>query len=1107
MSGLGQLVNSEQIRDYLNRGLQCHRRGDYQAAIRNYLRVLERHPNAPDIYCQLAEAYIYNEDVEAAISALENALQLQPNFASAYLRVGNALQQCHQTELAIWAYTQALDLRPNDAIARTNLGSVYYQCRRFEEAIQCYHKSLELRPDWAVVYWMLGNALIQTGKIPAAIARYRNAIEREPNRPQFYLKLAEALLKVHRKEAAIANYKKALNLDPEDRETILEKIRELQPQVEANLSESLSFVEESDERFEERGVDWSEQVFVGELRSQPETTESETLVPSHTEQFFVERPQTVSPPKPELSPGYKLQKQAELYLSRGDWEAAIAACREALKLRPDLLLAFVTLGNALHFQGKVDAAIRAYSQALKIDPNFAEVYANLATMYLNLGRTEEAIANYKKSLELKPDLAAVHWNLGRVYQQLGRAEEAIAAWNIALKLKPDLVEAEFNFEFGNSLARRGQLQEAIASYRRAIAGKPNWAEPYGNIGCLLSQQNRFEEALEQFQMAIQLNPDLPELYLHTARTLTKLGRHRDAIAAYQNLIRLQPEYADGYANMANMYATIGEIEPAIAHYKKALELQPKWAEVYCRLAHIQKQDSPHEAVANLEKAIELKPDFGEAHQQLCDLLSHSTNLAKARIAADRYWETCSDTIPVFCAIAYVFAYTQSGACEEALEKLQELERICRDRIDTLSDIEIRLIYEILLFTVPHLRDDLEGNAQLYRLICQYYYKEPPAEPPQLYAEPRLPLRIGFLSKHFRRHSVGWCSEAVIRELTTITPHVNLYVSGRLHPDEVTERFQTMTEKCYFPKHYPNGFASAAELNREIRRDRVDVLVDLDSITIPVNVQVLHKSPAPVCVTWLGFDAPYLSPNHYFICDENSHPPGIENHYLERLIRLPETSVAIDGLPTRPVDCRSVRQQLKISPTATVFLCVAPGRKTNWEMVQSQVKILRSVPESILIRKGQGDPQLLRKMYNDACETEGVDVKRLIFIGLTKTEEEHRAIYKVADVMLDSYPYNGGTHNLEALWSELPVVTRSGRQYLSRMGYAFLKAVNLDVGWAWSWEEYAQLGIELGRDGALRRQIRDRLAIAKQPETLAPLWNPKQLANRMYRVFEELRYRN
>ncbi|MGC9524392.1 MAG: tetratricopeptide repeat protein [Limnospira sp.] len=1099
-------MNSEQIGDYLNRGWQSYLQGDYQAAIQNYRHVLELNPKDGEIYCKLAEAYIYNEKVEAAISALENALELRPDFASAYWRVGNALQQCGRTELAIWAYTQALDIRPESAIAWANLGSVYYQCRRFEEAIQCYQKSLELQPDWAVVYWMLGNALFQTGKLPEAIARYQEAIRRQPNRPQFYLKLAEALSKVHRKEEAIANYKKALTLDPENRETLLEKIRELEPQIDVDLSDSLSFVEESDERFEERGVDLSEQVFEGELRSHPETAESETLVPAHTEQFFVERPEAVSPPKPELSPAEMLQKQAELYLSQGNWEGAIAACREALKLRPDLLLAFVTLGNALHFQGKVDAAIRAYSQALKIDPNFAEVYANLATMYLHRGRMEEAIAHYQKSVELKPDLAAVHWNLGRVYQQLGRAEEAIAAWNEALKLKPDLVAAEFNFEFGNSLARRGQLEEAIASYKRAIAGKPNWAEPYGNIGCLLSQQNRFEEALEQFQNAIALNSELPELYLHTARILTKLGRHRDAIAAYQNLIRLQPDYADGYANMANMYATIGEITPAIANYKKALELQPKWAEVYCRLAHIQKQDSPQEAVANLEKAIELKPDFGEAHQQLCDLLSHSTNLGKARKAADRYWETCSNTIPIFCAIAYIFAYTQSGACEEALEKLRELERICRDRIGTLTDMEIRLIYEILLFTVPHLRDDLEANAKFYRLICQSYYKGPVAEPPNIYAEPRSPLRIGFLSKHFRRHSVGWCSEAVIRELTTITPQVNLYVSGRLHPDEVTERFQKMTAKFYQPKHYPNGFASAEELSREIRGDRVDVLVDLDSITIPVNVQVLHRSPAPVCVTWLGFDAPYLSPNHYFICDENSHPPGIERHYFERLVRLPETSVAIDGLPTRPVDCRSVRQQLNISPNAIVFLCVAPGRKTNWEMILAQVKILRSVPESLLIRKGQGDPQLLRKMYNDACEAEGVDMNRLIFIGLTKTEEEHRAIYKVADVMLDSYPYNGGTHNLEALWSELPVVTRSGRQYLSRMGYAFLKAVNLDVGWAWSWEEYAQLGIEFGCNAALRRQIRDRLAIAKQPDTLAPLWNPKQLANQMYRVLEELRYR-
>jgi predicted O-linked N-acetylglucosamine transferase (SPINDLY family) len=186
-----------------------------------------------------------------------------------------------------------------------------------------------------------------------------------------------------------------------------------------------------------------------------------------------------------------------------------------------------------------------------------------------------------------------------------------------------------------------------------------------------------------------------------------------------------------------------------------------------------------------------------------------------------------------------------------------------------------------------------------------------------------------------------------------------------------------------------------------------------------------------------------------------------------------------------------------------YLCVAPGRKTNPEMVRAQVKILKEVPDSVLIRKGQGDPDVIHSTYREECEIQGVDFARIKFIGQTRSEEEHRAIYYVADVLLDSYPYNGGTHNLEALWANLPVVTRSGDQYLSRMGYAFLKSANLDVGAAWSWEEYTQWGVKFGRDAGFRNAVKEHLVKSKQPEHLAPLWNPKKLAEDMYEVFQKL----
>jgi predicted O-linked N-acetylglucosamine transferase (SPINDLY family) len=463
------------------------------------------------------------------------------------------------------------------------------------------------------------------------------------------------------------------------------------------------------------------------------------------------------------------------------------------------------------------------------------------------------------------------------------------------------------------------------------------------------------------------------------------------------------------------------------------------------------------------------------------------------------------------ATAYVFSYLQSGVSKQAIQKLEEIENLCYEKIESFSVMELKLLYEIFLFAVSHLRDNREKNASFYRLIAKEYYQKAVPKRQDInrlnlanyQTKEQRPLKIGFLSKHFRRHSVGWCSEALIRELSHITPHVHLYVTGKLHRDEVTQRFEDMAGKFYWPKKYPNGFADGGEILAEVAQDNLDVLIDLDSMTVPTNVEVLYQYPAGICVSWLGFDAPYISDNHYFLCDEHTHPPGVEKNYLEQLVRLPVCSVAIGELQSIPVNREAIRNALGIGLNQMTYLCVAPGRKTNPEMVRAQVKILKEVPDSLLIRKGQGDPDVIHSTYREECEIQGVDFARIKFIGQTRSEEEHRAIYYVADVLLDSYPYNGGTHNLEALWANLPVVTRSGDQYLSRMGYAFLKSANLDVGAAWSWEEYTHCGVKFGRDAGFRNAVKEHLVKSKQPEHLAPLWNPKKLAKDMYEVFQKL----
>ncbi|MGL4378956.1 MAG: tetratricopeptide repeat protein [Microcoleaceae cyanobacterium] len=1094
-------VNLESVNFLVNNANTFKLKGQLEQAIESYKQALSLQANDPEIYHKLAQVYVLKGSFDTAIACCQDALKINPNLAPAYLTMGNAFQFKNELNSAINTYKCALEIQPKSAEALANLASVYYQLSQIESARKHYQKALEINPNLPSVYFMLGNVWTEEGQLQDAIACYEKSLMLKPNDGRVHFKLALVLAKLERIEEAIISAQRALQLEPNDAE-IAKNLKQLR------VFKTEKKTRESDIISQEYGLQ-PEQLHLqkvfdeGKLNIKFTSDNLESLPPITPFNFVTEEQQATVESVVE-----EYRKNAEYSLKQGNTQDAIVACQQALKLKPDFVMAYMILGNAFYNQGKIESALRAYSQALEIQPNFAEIQANLGSMYFKLGQLDTAIQYYQKALELNPKLAGAYWNLGKVYQQQGKREEALFYFQKTTELNSQFGDANFHFTLGNNLFSQGKPEEAISSYERAIALNPNWAEAHANLGSAKSNLGKWEDAMNYFKRALALKPELRTLHFNLGNSLLVQTRYSEAITHYQEALKVNPEWADAYANLGNALSMTGELQEAIEHYQKALNIKPDWAEVHCRIGHIQKHDQPGDAIINFEKAIQLKPDFSEAYQQLSDLLSHSSNLAGARKVADQYCQNCGDKHPILTATSYVFSYLQSGLTQEALAKLIEVEKYCYSNLKNLEVFELKLLYEIFIFAISHLRDDLEGNAKFYHFLAQEYYERavPKREinlvPKSSYTRDR-ELRIGFLSKHFRRHSVGWCSEALIKELSNLTPYLNLYVTGKINTDEVTARFQQIAGKMYWPEKYPNGFADAGEILSEICKDNLDILIDLDSMTVPTNVDILYQHPATICVSWLGFDAPYMSDKNYFLCDQWTHPQGREKHYLEQLIRLPHGSVALEPLKSRPVDRNAVRQNLGIGLDQMTYLCVAPGRKTNPEMLRAQIKILKEVPDSVLIRKGQGDAIVIKETYLKECEFQGVDPNRIKFLGQTKTEEEHRGIYYVADVMLDSYPYNGGTHNLEALSANLPVVTLVGNQYLSRMGYAFLNSVNLELGIAWNWEEYTEWGIKLGQNFALRNSIRQHLIQGQQPESLAPLWNPKQLAKDMYRVFQEL----
>jgi predicted O-linked N-acetylglucosamine transferase (SPINDLY family) len=281
-----------------------------------------------------------------------------------------------------------------------------------------------------------------------------------------------------------------------------------------------------------------------------------------------------------------------------------------------------------------------------------------------------------------------------------------------------------------------------------------------------------------------------------------------------------------------------------------------------------------------------------------------------------------------------------------------------------------------------------------------------------------------------------------------------------------------------------------EIAELISEDEIDILIDLDSITLSTACGILSAKPAPIQVTWLGWDASAMPTIDYYIADPYVLPESAQDYYPEKIWRLPQTYIAVDGFEVGVPTLR--RDQLDVPSDAVIYFSVQRGLKYHPHTAMLQLKIVKEVPNSYFLIKGYGEREALDNFFIETAEAEGVSRDRLRFLQNAPSEEIHRANLGIADVILDTYPYNGATTTLETLWMGIPMVTRVGEQFSARNSYTMMMNAGISEGIAWTDEEYVEWGIRLGKDpGFAATNIVGNCAIRQT----APLWNAKQFTRR------------
>jgi predicted O-linked N-acetylglucosamine transferase (SPINDLY family) len=355
------------------------------------------------------------------------------------------------------------------------------------------------------------------------------------------------------------------------------------------------------------------------------------------------------------------------------------------------------------------------------------------------------------------------------------------------------------------------------------------------------------------------------------------------------------------------------------------------------------------------------------------------------------------------------------------------------------------------------------------------------------------LRIGYIGFTFKVHSVGWLSRWLIHHHDRDSFQLFMYCLNTDRDDGFNHQwFRDKMDVSYYFDGHPDIIAA------QIRADEIDILIDLDSLTFDSTCLVIAQNPAPIQVSWLGWDSYGVPAVDYFIADPYVLPDDAQDYYQEQIWRLPQTYLAVDGFEVGVPTLR--REDLDIPADAVVYLCSQSGYKRHPDNIRCQMKILKAVPNSYFLIKGKSDANIIKNFFGKMAEEEGISLDRLRFLERDRDEYTHRANLAIADIVLDTFPYNGATTTLETLWMGIPMVTQVGQQFSARNSYTFMLNAGITEGIAWSEQEYIDWGIKLGLDRELRWQIKGKLHAAR---ATAPVWDAKQFTLDIEQAYREM----
>lgn len=703
---------------------------------------------------------------------------------------------------------------------------------------------------------------------------------------------------------------------------------------------------------------------------------------------------------------------------------------------------------------------------------------NDAHLFNQQGRFHDAVARCQQVLKISSEVPEAWFNLGLAHSGLGDRRAALRAFEEVRRRTPDSAPAQC--DIGLQLLALDALAEAAKCLERAQAIAPNEALVQINLGLLRQKQGRLDDALQAFKNTVELRPDIALAHANLGGVFNLKKEFALAEQHCRKAVELDATLAAGWSNLGDALNGQLKHEAAEAACREAVRQAPGMVEAWITLSKaLIGREQFFEAGAACARATELDPSAVEAWMNMGISLRKLKNFEKAAQAFSNALTLKPDLDFVLAEV--IDAQRSDCAWDSLVEKFSLL----RTKVEKGN-------YGTHHFAFLSFTDDLA----LIRKAMDFNATRFPANTALGPVAPRpVParIRVGYFSADFRPHPVAY----LISELFELHDRDRFEIIGFSFGPRSNDPYRCRIQAA-FDRFFDVRDQSHLEIAQLARALEIDIAIDLMGFTEHCRSEIFALRAAPIQASYLGYPGtsclPYID---YLIADPTLIPEESRQYYSERIAYLPDSYQPNDR-KRRIAERTFTRSEQGLPDSAFIFCCVNNTYKLSPDTFAVWMSILRQTGNSVLwlTRPSATAVENLKK----EAVRHGVAPERIVFASQMPELADHLARLRLADLFLDTLPFNAHTTASDALWAGVPVLTCMGEALQSRVAASLLNAIGLPELVTTNMQDYERLALELAGNPEKLAALRNRLA---QNRDTTPLFDTPKLTRHLESAYEQM----